>query len=71
MASASALVNRLLDLRRTSVTRFRLARLLPKTKWRKVKLEMSLGIDAVEEREVEAFREFCREHNVLVEVDYE
>src|SRR5262249_4632225 len=46
------------SLRRTGVTRFRLAQLLPKTKWKNTK-------------EVEAFEAFCREHGVLVDVDYE
>jgi hypothetical protein len=61
-----------LSLRRTGVTRFRLSRLLPKTKWKKIHLETSLDVvQTPEEKEVEAFVELCREQGVFVEVDYE
>jgi uncharacterized protein (TIGR02996 family) len=61
-----------LDLRRTSVTRFRLAQLLPKTKWKKIQMETSLDVyNTPEEAEIEAFEQFCREHDVFVEVDQE
>jgi hypothetical protein len=61
-----------LNLGRNGVTRFRLAQLLPKTKWKKIHLELSLAIDdAGEGGEVKAFEEFCRDHGVFVEIDYE
>jgi uncharacterized protein (TIGR02996 family) len=60
------------DLRLTRVTRFRLAPLLPQTKWKKVRLEMSIGdsYDA-EQREIDAFEEFCKQHGIDADVDWE
>jgi uncharacterized protein (TIGR02996 family) len=60
-----------LDLRATSITRFNLGRLLPKTKWKSLHVEAAMGMGGHEEKEVEAFREFCRERDVFVEVDWE
>jgi F-box/leucine-rich repeat protein 14 len=61
-----------LDLARTSVTRFRLARLLPKTKWKRIHMETSLNIYRTpEEAELAAFQEYCRELDVFVDVDQE
>ena len=52
--------------------RFRLARLLPQTKWKKVRLECRIGGDYdADDREIVAFKEFCKEHDVLAEVDWE
>ncbi len=58
-----------LDLQRTSVTQFWLGQLLPKTKWKSIHLEARMGQS--DEREVEAFKEFCRERDVFVEVEWE
>jgi hypothetical protein len=61
-----------LSLRLTSVTRFRLARLLPKTKWKLIHLETTLDVATThEEKEIEAFKEFCLEHGAFAEVDLE
>jgi uncharacterized protein (TIGR02996 family) len=61
-----------LDLRNTNVTRFRLAALLPKTKWKSIRLETSLAIYGThEQRELDAFEAYCREIDVFVEVDQE
>jgi uncharacterized protein (TIGR02996 family) len=60
------------DLRLTRVTRFRLAPFLARTKWKKVRLEVRMGYEyESEEREVAAFREFCKERDVLVDVEWE
>jgi uncharacterized protein (TIGR02996 family) len=60
------------DLRVTHVTRFRLAPLLPQTKWKKVHLEMKIAdsYDA-EQREIDAFEEFCKQHGIDADVDWE
>jgi hypothetical protein len=61
-----------LDLRHTKVTRFRLAQLLPKTKWKKIRMETTLAVHRTpEEAEIEAFKQYCREHDVFVDVDQE
>jgi hypothetical protein len=61
-----------LDLGLTHVTRFRLARLLERTKWKKVRLEFDMGKTyEVEERESGAFEEFCKGRDVAVQIDWE
>jgi hypothetical protein len=61
-----------LDLGLTHVTRFRLARLLERTKWKKVRLEYDMSKHCeVDERESAAFERFCKGRDVAVQVDWE
>jgi uncharacterized protein (TIGR02996 family) len=62
------------DLRLTGVTRFRLARFLESTRppWKKIRLENSIGDNYhAEQRECDAFQEFCKERGFVVDVDWE
>jgi uncharacterized protein (TIGR02996 family) len=62
-----------LDIGFTSVTRFRLPRLLAVMKLKHLRTNASLGVrgDSSEEKEVQAFLDTCKEHDVLVDMDYE
>jgi uncharacterized protein (TIGR02996 family) len=62
-----------LDLSRTSVTRYRLRRLLKLPKLKKIRMEASLAIsgESVEMREVEAFLQDFQDSNVFIELDME
>ena len=54
---------------RTDGTRFRLARLLPQTKWEKVRVGIRSNHDYHEGRELGAFAAFCQENGVEVDVE--
>jgi uncharacterized protein (TIGR02996 family) len=61
-----------LDLGLTRITRFRLAQLLPQTKWKKIHLEYRMSNSyEVEDRESDAFKQFCKEHDLLIDIDWE